>query len=162
MTEENVLLTEITGFRRGFRSVVMATVGPDGTPTASYSPYASDESGDCFVLMSGLARHTRDLLGGGRVSLLFLENEEAAQNIFGRRRLTCSCLATEVTRQDRSWEPKLDLLREQQGKLVEMLRQLPDFRLFRLAPQSGSYVSGFAQAHALESAALREILGRDG
>jgi putative heme iron utilization protein len=149
---------EIARFRDGFRTVVLATSGATGEPTASYAPYATDGAGDLFVLVSGLARHTRDLLETGRASLLFVEEESAARNIFGRRRLTCDCAVSEVPRDDPEWDARTELLRERQGKIVDMLRQLPDFRLFRLAPRRGGWVAGFARAQPLDEDELRAIL----
>ena len=159
-TEES-LVGELGEFRRGFLSVVMATTGVDGAPTASYAPYVTGTDGDCYILVSGLARHTRDLLESGRASLLFVENEAEAQSIFGRRRLTVQCLASEVPRDASEWDEQLDRLRERQGKLVEMLRRLPDFRLFRLAPEAGAWVGGFARAQPLGAAAARAVMRDD-
>ena len=155
MTEQ---LTEIAQFRGTFRTVVLATSGAGGEPTASYAPYVTDGTGDLFILVSGLARHTRDLVETGRASLLFVEEESAARNLFGRRRLTCDCAGVEVQREDPEWVERTELLRQRQGKIVNMLRQLPDFRLFRLGPRSGSWVAGFAQARPLDEAELRTIL----
>ena len=59
------LQREIRDFRAGLRSAVLATVGADGAPLASYAPYITDEAGNFYVFVSALSRHTHDLLVRG-------------------------------------------------------------------------------------------------
>ena len=99
MKSDDFLLHEVREFQSGFRSVLMATVNQDGVPEASYAPYVTDDNGNYYVLVSGLARHTRDFLETGHVSLQFIENEDAAQNLFARRRLTLLCDVSVIQRE---------------------------------------------------------------
>ena len=43
------------------------------------------------------------------------------------------------------------------GNFMRMMRTLTDFHLFRLKPESASYVSGFAQAYSLTGEGLQTI-----
>ena len=147
---EQALRSEIREFRAGLRSVMLATVDAGGIPEASYAPCVTDATGKHYVFVSGLARHTRNLEETGTASLLFIEDEQSTGNIFARRRLSYWCDAAPVPRPSREHEEILNSFREQFGKLVNTLEQLPDFRLFRLSPRSGRYVSGFGQAFRLE------------
>lgn len=151
------LRSEILTFRNGFRSFVLATVGADGTPDASYAPYIMDDNGNFYIYVSGLSQHTRDLQASGRASVLFLEEERAAQNLFARRRLSFRCEAIVITRDSTEWLGLLDRFADRFGKFMETLRSLPDFQLFRLAPRLGSYVRGFGQAYVIDGARLDAI-----
>lgn len=148
--ESAELQREIRAFRATRRSVLLATVDAQGQPDASYAPCLEDERGDIYVFVSGLARHTRHLMATGRVSVLFIEDEVAAANLFARRRLTLDCTATAMARDHPHWGAYLDALTERQGSLVGTLRGLADFQLFRLTPLSSTYVRGFGQAFRFE------------
>jgi len=146
MKSEDSLRHEAHVFQSAFRSVLMATVNQDGVPEASYAPYVMDDDGRYYVFVSGLARHTRDFQETGHVSLQFIENEDAAQNLFARRRLTLLCDVSAIPRTSPVHEEILEHFTQSFGRFVNTLRGLPDFQLFRLTPRSGLYVCGFGQA----------------
>jgi putative heme iron utilization protein len=143
---DDVLLREVREFQLAFRSVLMATVNQDGVPEASYAPYVTDDNGSYYVFVSSLARHTRDFQETGHVSLQFIENEDSAQNLFARRRLTLLCDVSVIPRENPVREEILEHFTQRFGKFVNTLRGLPDFQLFRLIPRCGLYVRGFGQA----------------
>ena len=143
---EDHLQQEVREFQSGFRSVMMATVNQEGVPEASYAPYVTDNDGDYFVFVSGLARHTRDFEETDHVSLQFIENEGAAGNPFARRRLTLLCDVAAIPRESAVYQQMLEEFTRRFGRFVNTLRALPDFRLFRLMPRCGLYVRGFGQA----------------
>jgi putative heme iron utilization protein len=140
---------EAERFRAGFRSVVIATVGADGAPDASYAPYITDSDHHFFICVSGLARHTRNLAETARADLLFLQDEGAAANLFARVRLSYACRAELIARETAEWTPLTDRFERAFGDIAAVLRTLPDFRVFRLVPLSGRYVRGFGQAYHL-------------
>jgi putative heme iron utilization protein len=154
---DDMLRQEIREFRAGMHTVLMATVNQEGMPEASYAPYVTDDSGNYYVYISGLARHTRDLQETGQVSLLFIEDEGAARNLFARRRLTSMCASTRIAREDPDWEVQLAQFTQLYGKFIDTLRGLSDFQLFRLTPVSGSYVRGMGQAFRFEGPGLDAI-----
>ena len=49
---------------------------------------------------------------------------------------------------------------EKFGNFMGMMRNLNDFHLYRLSPQTGSYVVGFARAYTLSGEGLSEIRHR--
>ena len=157
-TSENLeLQREIRDFRATRRSVSLATADGQGWPDASYAPCLEDAEGNVYILVSGLARHTQNLLTDARVSVLFIEDEGAAEHVFARRRLTLACSATPVAREHPDWNGVLDGMAERLGELVETLRQLADFRLFRLTPHSATYVRGFGQTYRFEGEGLQQV-----
>lgn len=146
---ENIA-AEAARFRAGFRSVMLATVGADGTPEASYAPYVAGANGCFYLFVSGLARHTRNLAQSGKAAVLFLQEETAAAaNPFARVRLSYTCAVAAVAPATEEWGEIMERFERQFGDIVPVLRALPDFRLFRLAPDSGRYVRGFGRAYDL-------------
>jgi putative heme iron utilization protein len=146
MKPDDVLLHEVREFRSAFHSVLMATVNQDGVPEASYAPYVTDDNDSYYIFVSGLARHTRDFHETGHVSLQFIENEDSAQNLFARRRLTLLCDVSAIPRESPVHREILEHFTQRFGRFINTLRGLPDFQLFRLTPRCGLYVRGFGQA----------------
>ena len=143
------LTAEVLAFRDGISTVVMATADAGGHPEASYAPYVRDDDGRFFVFLSALASHTRHIEESGVVSLLFIEGECEAREAFARRRLTVACVAKFVAREAETWRSVMDRFAARFGAVVEVLRALPDFRLFMLEPRTATYVRGFGQAYRL-------------
>ncbi len=148
LTEEQVH-RQAQALRDSLRTVMLATVSADGEPDASYAPFV-EYAGCFYVLVSGLSQHTVNLLATAKAGLLFAEPEHRAKQIFARRRLSYRCAAYLIERDDDEWRIRLDQLGARFGGIVNVLRDLPDFRLFRLSPREGIYVRGFGQAYPLK------------
>ncbi len=134
----------------------LATVGGDGLPHASYAPFVPGGN-DFFVYVSELSEHTRNLLDTARASVLVIEDEGEAENPFARRRLVFDCRATTIARDTPLWNETLDRFEQRFGDIVQTLRGLRDFVLFRLHAESGVYVRGFGQAYRLEGEKLDRV-----
>ena len=141
------LQQEAIAFRENLNAVMLATTSPEGIPDASYAPCVLDDEGRCHLLISGLARHTTNLLASPVASLMWIEEQESARNPFARRRLTLQCRARPIEREKPAWNGMLGLMEQRLGNTVSLLAGLPDFVLFRFDALEGSYVRGFAQAH---------------
>lgn len=148
---------EIRAFRDERRSVVLATTDGAGLPDASVAPCVEDPEGNIFIFVSGLARHTANLLATGCASALYLADESESDNLFARKRLTVTCAAIAISRDHPDWSKRLDELAERQGKWVETLRGLADFQLFCLIPSAATYVRGFGQAYRLTGEGLQQV-----
>ncbi len=148
------LTQEAREFVGRFRTLLMATVSEDATPEASYAPFIRGEGEDFYVYVSGLARHTRNLLAKPVVSVLFIEDERDASQPFARKRLTFDCRAEVIARESAQWSEIMERFGREFGEVMELIRPLPDFQLFRLVPQSAIYVRGFAQAYRATTPAL--------
>ncbi len=154
---QQTLWREIRKLRDGQRTVVMATASADGEPEASATPYVTDNTGDYYILISGLAEHTRNLRQNNRVSLLFLEPEEQTGQIYARPRLTLRCRAESIARDSELWDKMLGRLLDRFGPVVKQLRSLPDFQLLRICPLGGRYVRGFGESYELRGQELEPI-----
>lgn len=64
-------------------SVTLATVDAEGTPNASYAPFV--QIGNKFyVLVSFMAKHTKNLSESRKVSAMFIEDESATKQVYAR------------------------------------------------------------------------------
>lgn len=156
----NAVMAEFRNFHHEFETLLMATCNAQGEPDASYAPYV-EHLGYYYIYISELATHTENLQATGQCSLLFIEDEGDAKHVFARRRVTLKCAAEEIPRESTTFDTVLDLFVERFGKFMDMMRKLNDFHLFRLKPQSGGYVAGFAQAYTLGGEGLTEIRHRN-
>lgn len=130
-------------------TVQLATVDAQGEPEASYAPCLRRQ-GLFYIFVSELAVHTRNLLTQPRVSLLFIEDENRSRNLFARKRLTLRCRAKDLPRDSAHANDILLDFRNAFGDTVDLLTALPDFHLFELQPESGSFVKGFGQAWSVD------------
>lgn len=152
------LSDEVLELLHSRRSLQLATVCEDGSPYASYAPYAIGE--DClYVLLSDIAVHGLNLLHEPRASVLVIEDEDTAGELFARIRVNYRVKAREIPVGESDWEHGVALLESRHGERPRKLSQLADFRLFRLSPLGGRYVKGFGRAYDLAGATLAgEIL----
>lgn len=137
---------EIKEFRQERRTLQLATVDAEGRPNVSYAPYVQNQEG-YFVLISKIARHSRNLLENPNVSLMMIEDEESSKQLFARKRLTFDAVANVVERDTEMWHQVVGQMKERFGEIIDGLSQLEDFVLFNLKPESGLFVKGFGQAY---------------
>jgi len=131
------------------KTVQLATLGDNAEPHCGYTPFIFDGP-DLIVFISQLAVHTRDLLNNSAVGVMLIDDEQDSNNLFARCRVRYQCDALVIEPTDETYTPLLDRYHERQGKVVALIRQLPDFVLFRLRPKSGVFVMGFGDAYRIE------------
>ncbi|MDN3616492.1 heme utilization protein HutZ [Vibrio gallaecicus] len=137
---------EIKEFRQERRTIQLATVDEEGRPNVSYAPFVQNQEG-YFVLISKIARHARNLEANPQVSLMMIEDEENAKQLFARKRLTFDAVANVVERDSELWSQVVAQLGERFGEIIDGLSQLEDFVLFNLKAENGLFVKGFGQAY---------------
>jgi putative heme iron utilization protein len=159
--EEDAVIAEAraayTSLLGAFQSVVLGTVNASGEPDASYAPAIVDEQRNLYVYISALSSHTGNIKQSGKASALIIEDETLSKQIFARRRATFQCRAEHIERRTPEWEARLDDFEDKFGKLVDHLRTMKDFDLFRLVPRSGRLVTGFGRAFDLSGEAMEVI-----
>jgi putative heme iron utilization protein len=131
------------------RSLLLATSNSEGDAEISYAPYVRIEQA-YYIFVSELARHTGNMLRSRRASVMFIQPETEAANLFARRRLIFSCRVAEIRADDARYTPILDAMRQACGDVVGLLSSLTDFHLLALAPRQGQYVAGFGKAYAID------------
>lgn len=139
-----------------FQSAMLATVNEKGEADASYAPVLQQD-GRFYIFISELAQHTQNLLDTPTASILFIEAEEDASQLFARKRATLKVSARHLERSESEWEPLIDAMQAQLGDMISVLRNLADFHLFELTPSSANFVKGFAQAYQLDGQTLKQI-----
>ncbi|MCK5813259.1 MAG: pyridoxamine 5'-phosphate oxidase family protein [Cocleimonas sp.] len=122
----------------------------EGVPNASYAPFICDNANNFYLFVSQLAPHTADLQANPQASILLIEDEKDCRQIFARKRLSYSCYATVVEKKEANYEGLLDQFDARFANMIPLLRTLPDFILFKLSVESGSFVQGFGQAFKID------------
>ncbi|EOU2463479.1 heme utilization protein HutZ [Vibrio navarrensis] len=148
---------EIKEFRQERQTLQLATVDKDGRPNVSYAPFVQNQEG-YFVLISQIARHARNLLENPQVSLMMIEDEDSAKQLFARKRLTFDAVASVVERDSQLWLQVIDQMQERFGEIVAGLSQLEDFVLFNLKAERGLFVKGFGQAYQVSGEDLVDFV----
>jgi len=138
-------------------SVILGTVNSKGEPNSSYAPSVIDVDGSMYIYISDLSKHTQNLRDSRCASIMIIEDESNADNLFARKRLTISSDVLEILRDSDAWAQGLDLLEDKFGESIAYLKNLTDFRLFQLTPKSGLLVYGFARAFNFVGKKLDQI-----
>jgi len=158
-------IEDASALLHAMRTLLLATANGEGEPQASCTPFVVDD-GALYVFVSALAPHTANLSARGDTSVMLVRDEAHCADPFARPRLTLRCSVAEVARDSGAWHQVLDRMHARLGATVALVRELPDFSLFRLSPRQGQVVSGFARARALSdsdlAAALRAASGASG
>lgn len=130
------------------KSLILATINEKGKPAASYSPFVY-LNGAFYILVSYMAKHTRDLRDRKSVSVMLIDDETSTKQIYARNRLTLNCEAHLVKNESQEKADAIRELKNRHGKIIDVLGQLNDFVLFKLEPLDGSYVNGFGSAYSV-------------
>jgi heme iron utilization protein len=139
----------------------LATVN-HGTPYASLTGVASDQQGCPIMLLSDLARHSRNIAGDNRASLLLeegqpgvidpqgLEKSGSGRDGFAdplvRPRISLTGRIEAITAEEK---PKLQERYLARHPDAVRFAHFSDFRLYRLRPDEGHMVAGFGSIHDL-------------
>lgn len=147
---------EYRALRDSSKAALLATLAEEQMPCASYAPLVwVDDS--CYLYLSDLASHTRNLKRCPSLSLLLMEDEDRVANAFARRRITFEATVVIVEREDPLFARVLAEFRHCFGKVMDMIEPLPDFHLFRLQLKAGRFVRGFGQAYELTGDHLNDL-----
>ena len=156
-TPTESIIAEAGEFLGAFRTLLMATVSADGVPDASYAPFVRVDDNAFYVNLSELSTHTGNLLATPLASVMFLQAEDDSKQLFARKRLGFDADAELVARDSARWCQVMDLFADKFGDIIDLIRPLQDFKLFRIQPRSGVYVRGFAQAYPIEGPELEQL-----
>lgn len=147
-TLEARLGDEVKKFIETRKSLQLSTVKIDGTPFASYAPFAIGD--EClYVLLSEIAVHATNLQHNPKASVLILEDEDNCEELFARLRVNYSIDAEMQVWDSEEWHQGLKALADRHGERIINLSDHEDFKLFKLKPTGGRYVKGFARAYSL-------------
>jgi len=131
------------------KSVILATVDAEGIPNSSYAPFV-EMNNTFYILVSFMAKHTKNLADGRKTSVMFIEDESSTKQIYARERLTIEASTSQVERDSEIWNTVVAQLKETHGKVVQVIAEMKDFILIGLHPVKGSYVNGFGSAYFVD------------
>lgn len=150
---EQKLKDEIIGFLDSRKSLLISSITENGKPYASYAPFAIGD--DCiYVMLSEIAVHATNLQINPVASVLIIEDEDTASELFARKRVNYSMSAECIQLKDERWNGGVQILAERHGERINNLSELQDFKLFKLNPTGGRYVKGFGRAYTLAGGSL--------
>jgi len=147
------LQQEAMAFIHSRNTLQLASITETGEPFASYAPFAIGD-GVFYVLLSELAIHGKNLQHHAQVSILIVEDEGDADEVFARVRVQFSAVAQLIPRDTPAWQTGIQALAQRHGDRIHQLRQLPDFKLFQLQPNTLRFVKGFGRACELSGETL--------
>lgn len=152
----NEVREDFLSFKASVGSAQLGTLTAENKPEVSYSPVAwVDDYG--YLLVSELSSHTDNLMNNPLVSLLLIEDESAARNLFARKRVMIDGKAREISRDSRRFDEVIESFTRQFGDTVQVLVSLPDFHLFEVQLLEGRFVRGFGQAFELTGSGLQDV-----
>lgn len=132
---------------RGARFMALAVIDVQtGFPSASRALTATGLDGIPVILASALSAHTKGLLADPRCSVL--AGEPGKGDPLAHPRITLQCLAEPVERETDAHSHLRERFLDRHPKAA-LYVDFPDFRFFRLIPQSASLNGGFGRAYAL-------------
>lgn len=135
------------------KTLMLSTLDENNHPYASYAMFAAGR--DClYVLVSDIAVHGMNLRIHPQASVMIIEDEDTAIELFARLRVTYQVEAECVQVDSDGWHVGIALLTERHGQRITNLSQLTDFRLFKLNPLGGRYVKGFGKAYQIDTGTL--------
>ncbi len=140
---------EILALINCLNSLQLSTLNEGGLPESSYTPFLY-QAPYFYVFVSALASHTQNLLARHHCSLMLIEDEASARNLFARTRLMLAAEAYALDPDDEEREEILDNMEQKLGSTMKMLRTLPDFKLLRLTIKDGRFVKGFGAAYTIK------------
>lgn len=145
-TTQDKLAVEICNFINSRQSLQLASLDADGSPYASYAPFGIGEN--ClYVLLSEIALHAINLQVNPTASVLVVEDEDTADELFARIRVNYRVEAEMLEADSDVWKEGIELMANRLGERINGLSKLSDFRLFKLHPRGGRYVKGFGRAY---------------
>lgn len=142
---DDAVRIEARNLLREARSAALATLGPDGHPSASLVGLATDIDGTPIILISGLAAHTVNLAGDPRASLLISPGGKG--DPLAHARITLKVRARKIVRET---EEGMRIRRRYLARQPKsaLYADFPDFNFFALTIEGASLNGGFARAFA--------------
>ena len=138
-------------------TIMLGTISKNGEPNASYAPSIIDSEENFFIYISSLSKHTLNLIGNPKLSIMIIEDESKAENIFGRKRFTMSAETSIIDRDSKEWISIMGNMESKFGETITFLKDMTDFYLFKIVPIEGLLVHGFARAFRFHGKGLNEV-----
>tara|TARA_Y100000589_G_C27024135_1_gene576183 strand:- start:167 stop:676 length:510 start_codon:yes stop_codon:yes gene_type:complete len=150
MKEKNILISEM-------KSIILSTNSFMNIPNSSYAPSIQSSDGNFYIYVSELSKHTSNIIVNPKISIMIIEDESKSDNLFARKRLTIECDSYKLDRNLDEWKIIIEEMQLKLGDTIKFLKDMKDFHLFKLIPESGLLVYGFGKAFRLKGKNLDEF-----
>ena len=139
------------------KTIIISTVSKGLNPNASYAPSVISSDGSLYIYISSLSKHTKNLINNPKASIMIIEDESHSENIFGRKRFTMDVTSYKIKRDSEEWLDTIEVMENKFGDTVTFLKNMTDFYMFKLVPQTGLLVHGFARAFRFDGENLSNV-----
>jgi putative heme iron utilization protein len=140
------LLKDCRELQDSFDCLLLSSVNSCGEPLSSFAPYIEHET-NFYIFVSELAEHTGNMLETAKASVMFIEGEQSANNLYARKRAIIQVSVTQVEENSGLMDKIISKMLARHGKTITLLRSLADFRMLELKPNKGRYIVGFGKAY---------------
>ncbi len=137
-------------FRNTFKTLILSTSNTENQPLTSYTPFVRFNDNRFGIFISNLSEHTKNLRTNNKLSVMMIEPEAESSQIFARTRLIYQCTAEFCLKGSDEETLIINSLEKSFGKIMQQLKQLPDFNACYITPSSANFVCGFAQAYSFK------------
>ena len=134
------------GFIDTINTMIISSVNETNTAHTSYAPFITNEQ-KFYICISGMAKHTHNLLHNETISIMIVEDESKSANLFAKKRVTFDMQVTAIQRNSLIFNGAMTLFRDKFGNSAGIYENMQDFQLFELTPVSGRAVFGFGEAY---------------
>jgi nitroimidazol reductase NimA-like FMN-containing flavoprotein (pyridoxamine 5'-phosphate oxidase superfamily) len=144
---------------RIIRETRVAALGTlhDGESNLAMVAYAFDQDFSAFYIhVSKLGKHTTDMENDPRVGLLITETDDRRADPQTLARVSIRGTAEVLPRKDSSYAQVKKIYLER-FPAAEQLFSLGDFNIWKITPNGGRFVAGFARAFNLVPEALIKV-----
>ena len=144
-----------------FQTVTLGTLGNNGYPFSSYSPFYYDGE-VVYVFLSDIATHAKNMQAIPKASAFFIEDESMTENMFRRKRISLQCDVSVIERNTPLFDTIMPRFVEKQGSTLTMLIGMNDFNLYALTPIYGEATFGFGEAYNIGGEKMNQLVTRTG
>lgn len=149
-------------FIKDFQSVVLGTLDEKGLPFGSYAPFVYTEH-KFYIFISNVAKHAINLQRNPTVSLVFIEDEHKAEQIFARKRISLQCSSSMIKREEKKFTEVMNTFKTKFSEdMVGMLMGMSDFNLYELHTDYGEATYGFGEAYNIGGEFMEDLVQRTG
>lgn len=136
-------------FTQNLNSVILSTCDNLANPFASYAPFVEDDNKNIYICISGFVKHSKNLSETKKANLLFIDDESKTKNIFARQRLYGDVTSEMFQKNDERNDKIYQLFEEKFAEKANFLRQMPDFRIYKLSFSEANLVLGFGATYSI-------------
>ena len=149
-------------FIKDFQSTVLGTLDEQGLPFGSYAPFVH-RNHKFYIFISNVAKHAINLQSTPKASLIFIEDEAKAEQIFARKRISLQCSSKMIKREDDTFAEVMNVFKSKFSEdMVGMLMGMQDFNLYELTTDYGEATYGFGEAYNIGGEFMEELVKRTG